>query len=199
MRRMAWPKLFKQSSPAAVEFDGLMREHVAALYRSAFRWTGSVDRAEDLVQDLLIRLYPRLGELREIDRIRPWAMRVRYRLFVDPLRRERASPVQFGIDPDPADAEIEERAEFIDPNPGPAELTERQLSQDRIAAAWAQLVEEHRVVLSLHDIEGYSLVELSETIDVPVGTLKSRLHRARARLRELLTTERFSSSDRVTE
>jgi RNA polymerase sigma-70 factor (ECF subfamily) len=51
--------------------------------------------------------------------------------------------------------------------------------------------------LSMHDIEDYSLPELSEIMGVPIGTLKSRLHRARAKLRELLATERFESLDRV--
>jgi RNA polymerase sigma factor (sigma-70 family) len=199
MSRMAWPKSFYRSSGSpAAEFDRLMREHVPALYRSAFRWTGSVDRAEDLVQDLLVRLYPRLEELRQLDRLRPWAMRVMYRIFVDQLRRERASPLQFGIDAEPNDLD-EEASQFVDPGAGPADLTEQQFTQERISAAWVRLAEEHRVVLSMHDIEGYSLVELSAIIDVPLGTLKSRLHRARARLRELLATERFSASDRVSE
>ena len=57
---------------------------------------------------------------------------------------------------------------------------------ERITAAWAHLHKQHRVVLSLHEIEGYSLEEVSQIIDVPLGTAKSRLNRARNRLRELL-------------
>jgi RNA polymerase sigma factor (sigma-70 family) len=199
MRRMAWPTPWKTSrtNAAAAEFEALMREHVPALYRSAFRWTGAVDRAEDLVQDLLVRLYPMLDELRALDRVRPWAMRVMYRIFVDQLRRERGSPLQFGVESVDADSAESPQDEFIDPAAGPVELVERQLTQERIAAAWMQLGEEHRVVLSMHDVEGLSLVEMAPIIDVPVGTLKSRLHRARARLRELLTTERFAAPERV--
>jgi RNA polymerase sigma factor (sigma-70 family) len=199
MRRMAWPNLRKRSPArtAAAEFEALMHEHVLALYRSAYRWTGAVDRAEDLVQELLVRLYPMLEELRELDQIRPWAMRVMYRIFVDRVRRERSSPLQFGLDPAAADPTEQEQAVLTDQGPGPAELVEQQLTQERIVAAWAQLPEEHRVVLSMHDIEGYSLVELASLMDVPLGTLKSRLHRARARLRELLAAERSAPLDRV--
>jgi len=188
---MVWPKSNKAGTSAAAQFDGLMREHVPALYRSAFRWTGAVDRAEDLVQDLLVRLYPKLDELRQVDKVRPWVMRVMYRIFIDELRRERNSPLQFGPDPADADSAGDEDYEFADPTGGPPELVEQQITQQRIAAAWTLLGEEHRVVLSMHDIEGYSLVELAAIIEVPLGTLKSRLHRARARLRELLATERF--------
>lgn len=196
---MAWPKSNKWRTGAAAQFDGLMREHVPALYRSAFRWTGAVDRAEDLVQDLLVRLYPMHDDLSRLDKVRPWAMRVMYRIFVDELRRERNSPLQFGADPAGADSAGEEDYGFADPAKGPPELAEQQMTQQRIAAAWTLLAEEHRVVLSMHDIEGYSLVELAAIMEIPLGTLKSRLHRARAKLRELLATERFEWSDRVQE
>lgn len=168
-----------------------MREHVPALFRSAYRWTGTVDRAEDLIQDLLIRLYPRLPELRALDQVRPWAMRVMYRIFVDQLRRDRKSPLQYGLPTGEGEESGDEEGDYVDSAEEPAELVERQLTQERIVAAWERLNEEHRVVLSMHDIEGYSLVDLASMMDVPVGTLKSRLHRARARLRDLLGGERF--------
>src|ERR1044072_2765871 len=122
------------ANPAA-EFDSLLREHVPALYRAAYRWTGAVDRAEDLVQELLARLFPKLDELRGLDKIRPWALRVMYRIFVDQVRRERSSPVQFGTDP-PDDGTEEEAQDLIDPSAGPAELLEQELTQERVLAAW---------------------------------------------------------------
>jgi RNA polymerase sigma-70 factor (ECF subfamily) len=199
MKRMGWLQRTRASSATgdAAEFERLMREHVPALYRSAYRWTGAVDRAEDLVQQLLVRLFPRLAELRELDRLRPWALRVMYRIFVDGVRRERASPVQFGAET-AADGEATSEDEaWLDPGPGPAELVERELTQECLVRAWERLGEDHRVVLSMHDIEDYSLPELAQIMDIPLGTLKSRLHRARARLRELLAAERIVAADRV--
>lgn len=184
------------TAPAA-EFDRLLRQHIPAFYRCAHRWTGTADRAEDLVQELLVRLYPRLAELREVDRPRPWAMRVMYRIFVDQLRRERSSPVQFGMEVAGNSPSDEDEVELADDSEEPARLVEQQLTHERILSAWAQLGEEHRVLLSMHDIEGYTLVELSTIVAAPLGTLKSRLHRARARMRELLATERISDFDRV--
>lgn len=202
MKRMALPNHARQPHPgnanAATEFEQLLRDHVPALYRSAFRWTGAADRAEDLVQELLVRLYPRLPELRALERLRPWVLRVMYRMFVDQVRRERNSPMPFRAESGPdSDLSDDEDSDSIDPSAGPAELAEQQYTQERVVAAWEQLVEEHRVVLSMHDIEDYSLPELSQIMEVPVGTLKSRLHRARAKLRELLATERFPRQDRV--
>lgn len=202
MKRMALPNSAREPHPgnanAASEFEQLLRDHVPALYRSAFRWTGTADRAEDLVQELLVRLYPRLPELRALERLRPWALRVMYRMFVDQVRRERSSPLQFRAEARPnSELADDEGGDSIDPSAGPAELAEQQYTQARVVAAWEQLVEEHRVVLSMHDIEDYSLPELSQIMDIPLGTLKSRLHRARAKLRDLLATERFPLQDRV--
>ena len=200
MKRMGWLNRMRMSGAGtgdAAEFERLLRPHVPVFYRSAYRWTGAVDRAEDLVQQLLVRLYPRLAELRALEQVRPWALRVMYRIFVDELRRTRASPVQFGLDA--ADDELSgaEEETWLDPGPEPAELVEQQITQERLLRAWEQLGEEHRAVLSLHDIEDYTLPELAQIMDIPLGTLKSRLHRARARLRELLAAERISDADRV--
>ena len=199
MKRMGWLNRMRMSgagSGDAAEFERLLRPHVPALYRSAYRWTGAVDRAEDLVQQLLVRLFPRLAELRALEQVRPWALRVMYRIFVDELRRTRASPVQFGADATDDGAGVEDEA-WLDPGPEPAELVEQQLTQERLLRAWEQLGEEHRAVLSMHDIEDYTLPELAQIMDIPLGTLKSRLHRARARLRALLAEERIIAADRV--
>jgi len=175
---------------AAAEFDLLLRGHVPALYRYAYRWTGDVDQAEDLVQETLTRLYPELAMLREIEQIRPWAARVMYRIFIDGLRRSRRSPVSFVGRSGTTGAFIDddgEEDEAADRTWDPAVLAEQAFDRERILAAWPRLMEQHRVVLSLHEIEGYSLEEVAAIVGVPVGTTKSRLNRARHRLRALLT------------
>src|SRR5262249_37787455 len=114
-------------------------------------------------------------------------------------RRERSSPVQFGAEPAAADDELPGAADeaWLDPGPGPLELVEQELTQERVLRAWAQLGEEHRVVLAMHDIEDYTLPELAAIMDIPLGTPKARLPRARARLRQLLGAERLVTADRV--
>lgn len=185
------------SDSAAEEFDQLMRGHVRPLYRYAFRWTGDADQAEDLVQETLTRLFSELPRLREIEQIRPWAARVMYRIFVDWLRRANRSPVVFvgrsGATGEPLDDE-NEHVEARDDAWSTEELTEKAFERERIVTAWAGLAQHHRVVLSLYDIEGYSLEEVAQIIEVPVGTAKSRLSRARNRLRELLNDGTDSGS-----
>jgi RNA polymerase sigma-70 factor (ECF subfamily) len=185
------------SDTAAEEFDQLMRGHVRPLYRYAFRWTGDADQAEDLVQETLARLFSELPRLREIEQIRPWAARVMYRIFIDWLRRANRSPVVFvgrsGATGEFLDDE-DEQVEARDETWSTEELTEQAFERERIMAAWVRLAQHHRVVLSLCDIEGYSLDEVAHIIEVPVGTAKSRLSRARNRLRELLNDGTDSGS-----
>jgi RNA polymerase sigma-70 factor (ECF subfamily) len=178
------------SETSAAEFDLLLRRHVRPLYRYAYRWTGDVDQAEDLVQEALTRVYLELPRLHEIEQLRPWVARVMYRIFVDRLRRANRSPVTYvgrsGSTGEFLDDEDEDD-QAPDETWNPETLTERAFERERIEAAWAHLQKQHRVVLSLHEIEGYSLEEVAQIIEVPVGTAKSRLSRARNRLRALLT------------
>ena len=178
------------SESLAAEFDLLLRGHVRPLYRYAYRWTGDVDQAEDLVQEALTRLYQEMPQLRDIEMLRPWAARVMYRIFIDNLRRARRSPVMFvgrsGSTGKLLENEDEED-EAADETWDPAGLAEQAFQRERIAAVWPRLHELHRVVLSLHEIEGYSLEEVATIVEIPVGTAKSRLNRARKHLRALLT------------
>ena len=185
------------SDPTAAEFDLLLRGHVRPLYRYAYRWTGDVDQAEDLVQETLTRVYLELPRLREIEQLRPWVARVMYRIFVDWLRRANRSPVVF-VGRSGATGEFPEGEDdddqAADEGWNPETLTERAFERERIEAAWGHLQKPHRVVLSLHEIEGYSLEEVAQIIEVPLGTAKSRVNRARNRLRALLSEGTHSAS-----
>ncbi len=181
-------------SKNAPDFEALVRPHLKPLYRIAYRMTGRHEDAEDLIQELLTKLYPRRHELIEVERLRPWMVRVMYRLFIDNRRRQSRSPVHLSIDNNPAviDSIDNLPAEHGDPETNIEEATRiRQL-----LLAVEQLSEDHRSVLSLHDIEGYTLEEMQIILDCPIGTLKSRLHRARARLRALLDEKPVVQKDR---
>lgn len=168
----------------ADRFDELLRPHLERLYHLAYRFTGSRDDAEDLVQNLLVKLIPQQARLEEVEMLGPWLARAIYNLFVDGARRRAREAAAIGIgtsDMAILDQLIDEASE------SPEQGAERQLSQRRLSAAWQQLSAEQRAVIVWHDIEGYSLDELAVAHDLPLGTIKSRLHRARAHMRRLLT------------
>lgn len=179
---------FGSASQGQSDFERLVRPHFDYLYKVAYRFTGTTDRAEDLIQDLLVRLYPRAEELAKIEQLRPWLVRVMYRLFIDQTRRDARRPYVAIAESDFA-ADVENGdpyAEIADPAPGPDVAFELALDRKRLMSAWEALSPEHKALLTLYDVEGYTLEELERLLDVALGTLKSRLHRARRRLAELL-------------
>lgn len=163
-------------------FDQLVRPHFDRLYRLAWRLTGARHQAEDLFQELLVKAYGKIDELVEIDEPGSWLCRVMYNLFVDQRRRfsrQRLHTVEEGA----------LAGEGLAGLPGPDDPEYDRERAEKLALldeALSQLSDEHRIVVLLHDTEGYTLQEIQELTKTPVGTLKSRLHRARARLREIL-------------
>lgn len=155
------------------------------MYRLAWRLTGAKDQAEDLFQELLIKAYGKLDDLVDIDEPGSWLCRVMYNLFIDEKRRfarRRLHTVEEG----------ELSGDGLAGLAGADNLELDQQQFERIRAldnALQQLSEEHRLIVLLHDTEGYKLKEIQELTGIPIGTVKSRLHRARARLREILTTD----------
>jgi RNA polymerase sigma-70 factor (ECF subfamily) len=169
----------------SLAFERLVRPHFDRLYRLAWRLTGAKAEAEDLFQELLIKAYGKLDDLVEKDEPGSWLCRVMYNLFIDEQRRfarRRMHMVEEG----------QLAGDGLENLPGgenPARDNERLERIQRLDEALARLSEEHRLVVLLHDTEGYKLSEIEELTGVPIGTVKSRLHRARARLREILVAD----------
>lgn len=180
-------------------FEVLIAPHVDHLYRLAYRFTRSTAAAEDLVQDVLIKLFRIQDQIAGLDRPRPWMARVLYREYVDRWRRDRLAPINFSdLDPeegDPDRAEAQNAGE-ADPDASPERDAISTELREQLTEAIATLSEDHRAVILFHDVEGYTLDELATVMNLPIGTLKSRVHRARARLREVLlrTDETFSAA-----
>jgi RNA polymerase sigma factor (sigma-70 family) len=175
-------------------FEELMRDHMERLYRLAYRFCGNRNDAEDLVQELLVKLYPKTEQLLGIEQLRPWLARSLYNLYVDWVRRRVRSPIQGG--------EEEMAAAMADGSqvvPGADGHVEQEQLHYRIQEAMTQLNPDQRTLVNFHDMEGYTLPELEIILETPIGTLKSRLHRARAKLRELLEMEPFDVPERLRE
>lgn len=168
-------------------FETLLRPHYEVLYRTAFRLTRSVQDAEDLAQEVCVRAYPRLKELEKLDDPKAWLLCVMRRLFIDQTRRYERRFVE--------PMETADASAWTSESAGPAEEAERAREAEDLERAWVHLDRDQRVLLTLHDVEGYSLAEINEITGIKEGTLKSRLHRARAKLGKLLrrqdTVSRF--------
>lgn len=170
-------------SPA--NFDALIRPHLDKLYRLAFRLTGERAEAEDLVQDVLVKAFHRHGELTSIAALGPWLARVLYNQFIDHQRKYARMRLR--------SVPLDEKSDQLPDADAGTRTPEQQASVEfdirKLNRALAELSIEHRAVLLMHDSEGYKLIEIQTITGVSLGTLKSRLHRARARLRELLQAD----------
>ena len=170
--------IVRGGTEATQSFERLVRPHYEMLYRVAYRFTGSQQDAEDLVQELCVRAYRNIESLDELDNPRTWLLCVLRRLYIDQTRRYDRTNVS-SLETLPDDS-------LADDCPGPLELADTEQTVQRLEHVWKKLGKEHRSLLALHDIEGYSLSELSEMTGLKIGTIKSRLHRARVKLGRLL-------------
>lgn len=178
----------KQKQQAAV-FEALVVPHMTMLYKTAWRLTGRSDEAEDLVQQVMVKLYPRTGEMQAVERLGPWLKKVIYREFVDTWRKKIRRPEHYL-----ANTADDFSGNFPNNNikdvsvdtDNPAVLAERAADQQRVWAALDNLKEQDRTLIVMHLMEGYTLPELKDFFNEPVETIKTRLRRARARLKKNL-------------
>jgi RNA polymerase sigma factor (sigma-70 family) len=162
-------------------WDEVVREHSGRVYRLAFRLTGNRHDAEDLTQEVFVRVF------RSLSRYTPgtfegWLHRITTNLFLDMARRRQRIRFE-GLGEDAAD-----RLRGREPSPERA-FEERSLDAD-VQAALDALVPEYRAAVVLCDIEGLSYEEIAATLGVKLGTVRSRIHRGRAQLRAALAHRR---------
>jgi RNA polymerase sigma factor (sigma-70 family) len=185
-----WPPPNPQDRQPAVEapwvpptWEQLVRDHSARVYRLAYRLTGNPHDAEDLTQDVFVRVF------RSLHRFQPgtfegWLHRITTNLFLDGARRRQK--IRFdGLADGSAD-----RLPSSWPNPS-EQLSDADLDHD-VAAALAALAPDFRAAVVLCDIEGLSYDEIAGVLDIKIGTVRSRIHRGRSQLRAALAHRRPS-------
>jgi RNA polymerase sigma-70 factor (ECF subfamily) len=173
-------------------FGVLFARHRDRLWAVALRTTGDPERAADGLQDGLVAAFRRAHTFRGDARVTTWLHRVVVNACLDRLRSERVR----SADPLPDDLDDDRSGHTVaDPAPGP---DERSLAADRrrqVLAALHTLPPEQRAALVLVDMEGYAVAEAAEILECPVGTVKSRCARGRARVAPLLRPLLTASSD----
>jgi RNA polymerase sigma-70 factor (ECF subfamily) len=161
------------------EFERLALQQLDLLYRVARRLTRSTHAAEDLVQETYLRALKAHGEfdLQEYG-IRPWLLRIMHNLHVSRAQRERKQPQSIE----------QEHLNASQPSPGglPIDPASWDGMDQRLVHALEQLQPEYQVVLLLWAVDELSYKEIAEALNVPIGTVMSRLHRARQRLSDQL-------------
>jgi RNA polymerase sigma-70 factor (ECF subfamily) len=159
-------------------WEEIARSHGRFLYTVAYRLTGNDADAQDLVQDVLLRVRRGLETYRP-GSLEGWLSRITTNAFLDDVRRKKRRPTV--ALPDDPDRTLPQPGSDVD-----EVLAATTLSAD-IQAALRTLPEEFRVCVVLCDVVGLQYDEIADQLNVPIGTVRSRIHRGRVALRELIT------------
>jgi RNA polymerase sigma-70 factor, ECF subfamily len=165
------------------EFEALTLPHASALYRTAYHLSRHAAEAEDLTQETYLRAFRAFADFRGGD-VRAWLFTILRHAFLDECRRRGRQPV-VELESDDADA-LESMVAVGSLVPSAESEALRRLPSEEIERAIASLPEEWRMMILLADVEGFTYREIAETMHVPMGTVMSRLHRARKRLHDLI-------------
>ena len=158
-------------------WDEIVRTHSARVYRLAYRLTGNQHDAEDLTQEVFVRVFRSLSTYTP-GTFEGWLYRITTNLFLDGARRKQR--IRFDGLPEDAHDRLPARGD------GPAEKFDQDSFDHDVQSALDALPEDFRAAVVLCDIEGMTYDEISYVLDVKLGTVRSRIHRGRAMLRRYL-------------
>ena len=157
-----------------------MRQHQGRICSIAYGYVGEQDEANDLAQDIFVRVYQRLHTCTDAEKFQSWLIRIARNACIDHLRRRKARPPRQDI---PAD----EMTTLAGGGPTPEETWVSNAQQKLVHRALQHLSEINREIIVLKDIQGLPLEEISGMLDLPLGTVKSRSSRARLELAKAIT------------
>lgn len=166
---------------SAAEFEAMTTELSRPLFATALRLTRNRDDAQDLVQDALFRGFRSLHTFRKGSRFRAWMFRILHNAFINRIRRAQLAPAAT----DPSDLDPSDHDHPVPDLRAIGELPDvaDRHFDDRVKAAVDGLPEAFRTPLVLFSLGGLSYQEIADTLEIPIGTVMSRLHRARKLLR----------------
>ena len=158
-------------------WEEIVEQHSARVYRLSYRLTGNVHDAEDLTHDVFIRVFRSLHSYQP-GTFEGWLHRITTNLFLDKMRRKQR--IRFDLLSDDAAARLPSR------EIGPEQHYTETHFDDDVQSALDALTPDFRAAVVLCDIEGLSYEEIATTLGIKLGTVRSRIHRGRAQLREAL-------------
>ena len=167
-----------------LQFEKEFMPFATSLYNFAFRLSMDEDDASDLVQDTYLKAYRFFNSYQPGTNAKAWLFRILKNTFINEFRRKSKLPIKV----DYQDVESYYNSDDVD-EPATTDLrseTVRELLGDEVAKALNSIDVDFRTVIVLCDIEGFTYEEMAKILDIPIGTVRSRLHRARQLLKQQL-------------
>ena len=160
------------------DFGEIVERHQQMVFRTLARLTGDREGLEDLAQEAFLRLFRALPQFRGEAHIKTFLYRIIVNLVNDEFRRRQQARMTVSVE--------DEARELKSPWPDPEEILERGELQEAVDAALSRLDPSQSAILVLHYQEGRSYEEIAAIMDSPMGTVKTHLHRARQRLKDMI-------------
>lgn len=176
-------------------FEGLVKRYERPLYNFAYRLTGDPEEAKDLTQEAFCRAYRNYDKFVPGTNFDRWVYRIIHNLYLDQVRRNRKVRYE-SLDAPIRTDDSEMTREIPDESEGPAEGYERAEFHGELSQALAELPPEFRSAVILCDVQGFSYEEIAQVIGCSIGTVRSRIHRGRRQLRQLLQSYLASTGER---
>ncbi len=164
-------------------FDALVTKHEVKAYQYAFRLTRNSEEASDVVADAFIRVYNAIGTFKGQSTFSTWLYRILTNCFLD-FRKKVKPTSPLDVPSQIGEGEIERQIE--DPGPTPHDESERIEREERVERAVNRLPEYQRAMIVMYHVDMLTYEEIAAALDLPIGTVKSRLNRARLSLRDYL-------------
>ncbi len=179
------PDLVERSRRGDLEaFNAIVSAYQDRVYNLCLRMLGSSQAADDAAQEAFLSAYRSVGRMRGPS-VRAWLLRIAANACIDELRRRRRQP-QVSLDAPARENENERSLEVPDPAAGPEQLALRGELCEALQAELSRLAPDQRLAVVLCDVEGLSYEEIAASMGSSIGTVKSRISRGRARLRDAL-------------
>lgn len=166
-------------------FDALIAKHSTRAYQYAFRLTRNPEEASDIVAEGFVRVYNALHNFKGQSAFTTWLYRIMTNCFLD-IRKKEKSRAAMSIESALVTSEGDVELQVEDTSASPLEITERNERERRFEKAVAKLPEYQRAMIMMYHAEMMAYEEIAAALDLPIGTVKSRLNRARLTLREML-------------
>jgi RNA polymerase sigma-70 factor (ECF subfamily) len=169
-------------------FAELAMEHMDSLYAGALRMTRKPADAEDLVQETYLKAYRGFGGFEEGTNLKAWLFRILTNTFINRYRQQKRRPDETDLD-DVEDFYLYRRLGGIDEariSKSAEDTLLEMFTDDEVKDALESLPETFRMAVLLADVEGFAYKEIAEILDIPIGTVMSRLHRGRKALQKRL-------------
>lgn len=182
--------LIKKAAKGDVDaFEMLIEEYQKKVYNIALGILKNHDDANDIAQEVFIKIFKSIKNFKGESSFSTWIFRITTNACLDEIRKRKNNQT-VSTDENIVLDDGEVTKQIIDDGPSPDEIYEKNELKKYVAKAISNLGEEHRTVIVLRDIQGFSYDEIADILDCPKGTVKSRINRARLMLKDILKKDR---------